>query len=173
MIGFYGLLRTGEILKLTSQDFSIGKSPRTLVVNLGLTKGGARQGALESVTIHDEYVINLVQAFQFTASRGDKLLPNGGGDFRKVFSSLVEELDISDWGFRPYSLRRGGATEHFRAFNSLSATTVRGRWASAKMARIYLNDGLATLAGFSFEKQHAKLCFFQKLCVQTCTMPRR
>ena len=114
-----------------------------------------------------------MQAFQFTASRGDKLLPHGGGDFRKVFSSLLEELDISDWGFRPYSLRRGGATEHFRAFNSLSATAVRGRWASPKMARIYLNDGLATLAGFPFEKQHAKLCFFQKLCLQTCTMPRR
>jgi hypothetical protein len=96
MIGFYGLLRTGEILKLTSQDFSIGKSPRTLVVNLGLTKGGARQGALESVTIHEEHVINLVQAFQFTANKGDKLLLNGGGDFRKVFSSLLEELDISE-----------------------------------------------------------------------------
>jgi hypothetical protein len=29
MVGFYGLFRTGEILKLTSQDLGIKKSPRT------------------------------------------------------------------------------------------------------------------------------------------------
>ena len=43
IVGFYGLLRTGEILKLTFQDFNVGKSPRTLVINLGLTKGGAQK----------------------------------------------------------------------------------------------------------------------------------
>lgn len=157
MLGFYGLLRTGELLKLSAQDFSIGKSPRVLVINLGLTKGGARQGALESVTVDNLTVVNMVDVFCKRSSRGDKLLPKGNAHFRMTFNQLLKELCLDDWGFRPYSLRRGGATEHFRRFNSLSATTVRGRWSSAKMARIYLNDGLATLASFSFEKQKLKL----------------
>ena len=37
----------------------------------------------------------------------------------------------------------GGATVYFRATRNMEAALDRGRWASARVARIYLNDGLA------------------------------
>ena len=46
-------------------------------------------------------------------------------------------------GFKPYSVRRGGATAYFRATRNMEAALDRGRWSSARVARIYLNDGLA------------------------------
>ena len=46
-------------------------------------------------------------------------------------------------GFKPYSLRRGGATAFFRATGSMEKTLDRGRWSSARVGRIYINDGIA------------------------------
>ena len=40
-------------------------------------------------------------------------------------------------------MRRGGATAYFRKTRSMEATLDRGRWSSARVARIYVNDGLA------------------------------
>ena len=45
-------------------------------------------------------------------------------------------------GYRPYSLRRGGATASYRVTANLQTTIERGRWASARVARIYIRDGL-------------------------------
>ena len=162
VLGFYGLLRTGEICNLCRQDFAISTSPKVLVVNLGLTKGGARQGAMEAVTIDKVLVVNLAAAWCLDRPPGDKLLPMGGPHFRNIFNQCVRKIGLVEWGFRPYSLRRGGATEHFRRFNSLSATVVKGRWASEKMTRIYLNDGLATLASFAFPHCQREIDKYQK-----------
>ena len=52
-------------------------------------------------------------------------------------------LGVADHGFKPYSLRRGGATAYFRASGSMELTLERGRWSSARVGRIYINDGLA------------------------------
>ena len=157
LLAFYGLLRTGEVCKLKRGDLSIGENPKTLVINLGLTKGGARMGALESVVINKVFVVNLAHSFCLNRAADEKLLPKQAGHFRLVFNKLISHLELTDWGFKPYSLRRGGATDHFRTFNSLSATVVKGRWASSKMARVYLNDGLATLASFNFSPTNKRL----------------
>ena len=45
---------------------------------------------------------------------------------------------------RPHSLRRGGATAYYRLTGGLSRTMKRGRWASASVARLCIQDGLAT-----------------------------
>eukprot|EP00438_Fugacium_kawagutii_P021703 Skav224769 [mRNA] locus=scaffold1604:630943:636934:- [translate_table: standard] len=51
ILGFYGMLRTGEILGLRSHHLSTEDTHQRVVVSLGLTKGGKRQGAAESVVI--------------------------------------------------------------------------------------------------------------------------
>jgi integrase len=151
ILAFHGLLRTGEACRLKCQDLSFGDSPKTLVINLGLTKGGAR------IVIDKPFVVQLAEAFCLHREPHEPLMPKGVGYFRQVFNHIVTQLNLVDWGFKPYSLRRGGATEHFRRFNSLSATVVKGRWASSKMARVYLNDGLATLASYKFNSSQARL----------------
>ena len=51
LLGYYGLLRTGEIQSLTSHHIFMAKPTKPAIISLGLTKGGKRAGAAESVTI--------------------------------------------------------------------------------------------------------------------------
>ena len=66
--------------------------------------------------------------------------------FRKLFQQGIGFLGCTEWGFKPYSIRRGGATELWRLSGQLSKVTLRGRWAHASTTRVYVNEGLATLA---------------------------
>ena len=43
-------------------------------------------------------------------------------------------------GFRPYSLRRRGATHFFRQTGNLASTTLIGRWKHLSTARLYLQE---------------------------------
>ena len=156
MLAFHCLLRPGELVKLHASDFHL--EGKVGVVNLGLTKSGLRQGAAESVTITDSTVLSMLRAWHLHASPGDPLLPAGPLDFRKQFQGVVAAFHLEGQLFKPYSLRRGGATHHFRCVGTLSQTCVRGRWSAEKTARIYINDGLATLAEFRQEKRtHAQI----------------
>ena len=62
------------------------------------------------------------------------------------------------FGFRPYSLRRGGATAFYRATRNMPATIERGPWSTLRVARIYINDGLAKEIDLQFSTdQQARL----------------
>ena len=69
--------------------------------------------------------------------------------WRALFTKATEALKLNDLHFRPYSLRRGGATFWFNQHGSFDKLLVQGRWAAARTARVYLNDGLAQLADMS------------------------
>ena len=58
-----------------------------------------------------------------------------------MFKAGLKWLGLEEYGFLPYSLRRGGATAYYRATKNMEATL--HRWASQRVARIYVNDGLA------------------------------
>ena len=75
---------------------------------------------------------------------GDLLLRRTQQQVRIIFDACRSECQL-DGHFRPYSLRRGGATHWFRTTGSLDATTDRGRWGCVKTARIYINTGLADM----------------------------
>ena len=66
-----------------------------------------------------------------------------------MFTKATEALKLNDLHLRPYSLRRGGATFWFNQHGSFDKLLVQGRWAAARTARVYLNDGLAQLADMS------------------------
>jgi hypothetical protein len=149
LIAFEGLLRTGELTSLTKADFDVAGDFSNTVINLGFTKSGSRIGAKESVTIENKDMSRLIAARLLNLQPGDLLLPKGSFEFRRVFKHLVEELKLTSLGFKPYSLRRGGATHHFRTCGQLSRTVVKGRWTNARTARVYINEGLAVLASFS------------------------
>jgi hypothetical protein len=67
-----------------------------------------------------------------------------GPRFRVIFASLVSGLTMPHARlYRPYSLRRGGATFLYEQSSSLSAVTTRGRWSSSQTARLYINQASA------------------------------
>lgn len=148
LVGFFGLLRTGEILTICASHVSVVSNKGPAVISLGLTKSGKRQGAAESVTIYVEDVCR--RLFQWKAQvRSTAKLTGAAHIWRKQFSDTLTALKFHHLDFRPYSLRRGGSTHLFRQQGSLDRLMVVGRWQAAKTARLYVNEGLAVLAELS------------------------
>ena len=143
-LGFHCFLRTGEMFPLTPQHFSFDGTTARGVVRLGLTKSGQRRGVEEASTIDCPMTGRLVQVALLTRNPEDFLIPSCA-EFRKKFDTLMVDLGLSDFEFKPYSLRRGGTTFDFRQHGVLSRSTLRGRWANARTARLYINDSLAVL----------------------------
>ena len=90
--------------------------------------------------------------------------------WRSMFNSCLLALKINDFGFRPYSLRRGGATWWFSKHHNLDRILVQGRWQAAKTARIYINEGLAVLAQLQIPQSDARLVPFLKTFRAKSTM---
>eukprot|EP00435_Cladocopium_sp_Y103_P065105 s581_g27.t1 len=146
LLGFYTMLRTGELLGLRSCHMLTGKGQNQVLVSLGLTKGGKRQGAAESVILGYEPAVLLVKKWKALASSSTPLAKSPA-HWRGLFSECLEALKVSKFEFRPYSLRRGGATFWFSKHQSMDRIMVQGRWQAQKTARIYINEGLAILTG--------------------------
>ena len=55
-------------------------------------------------------------------------------------SAQAFRREFHSWVAHPYSLRRGGATVHDMEFGNLDRTMMRGKWASIKTTRLYVNS---------------------------------
>ena len=51
LVGFYGMMRTGEVLSLLPRQVQVTSDDGPAILSLGLTKSGKRQGAEESITL--------------------------------------------------------------------------------------------------------------------------
>ena len=145
LIGFYAMLRTGEVLGLNSSHIAMSGPTKPAIISLGFTKAGQRQGAAESVTITVLPVLRLLWRWKTSVSPRTPLCP-APHIWRQQFNEALSALSLSDWSFRPYSLRRGGATFWFTKHGSLDKLLLQGRWTAIKTARLYINEGVAALA---------------------------
>ena len=151
LIGFYGLLRTGELLEVKSNQVFVTSATKPAVISLGLTKGGKRMGASESVSISVQLVLVWLIAWKKQCSSATPLCPSSSV-WRAKFNQCIEALGLSSFSFRPYSLRRGGAIYWFSKHGRLDKVVVLGRWAAQKTARIYINEGLSVIAEMTLPK---------------------
>lgn len=151
LVGFYGLLRTGELLSIQAWQIHMESQFKPAVINLGLTKSGKRQGAAESITLTEQHVLAHLWAWKSKVPSHTflTLKPHA---WRALFSECISKLKLTKWDFRPYSLRRGGATHLFVKCGSLDKVVVAGRWTAVKTARIYINSGLAMLSDIQIPK---------------------
>ena len=62
LIGYFGFLRTGELLFLRKDDIAIHKNFSSMVLILGSTKSGSRIGVSESVTFQEPFVAQVAAA---------------------------------------------------------------------------------------------------------------
>ena len=103
LVGFYGLLRTGELLGLQSLHIHMVSASQPAVVNLGLTKSGKRQGAPESITLTELDVLKLL--FHWKQHVGlYAFLTDKPHVWRQRFNECLSALQLDSWNFRPYSL---------------------------------------------------------------------
>ena len=80
---------------------------------------------------------------------GDFVLGLTAANYRTVFAAAAAAIGLPST-FKPYSLRRGGATWHFRTQGSISMTMEIGRWKNQHTARTYVNTALMELTEMSF-----------------------
>ena len=152
LLGFFALLRTGECLQITPRDLMIGEN--NAIISLSETKSGLRNAAKETVSFDDPIAIEILREVVLLKKRAhlDKvpIWPRSPQAFRNQFAHHCSRFDLLQHRFRPYSLRRGGATALFQATGSMEQALLKGRWQSTKVAKIYLADGLSYLPGLSY-----------------------
>ena len=152
LIGIFGLLSTGELLHLTAKDILVGDT--NVLLSLRDTKTGQRNAAQETVNIDDPLSLEVIRAMVARKSeQGLDKVPiwtRSAQAFRNEFRHHCKIFDMEGHLFRPYSLRRGGATHLFQITGSMEMALLKGRWSSSKVAKIYLNDGLSYLPKMTF-----------------------
>ena len=149
LVGFAGCLRCAEMLDLKLADCITSQNRNTVIVILRATKTGKRTSTDERVIIHDRSVAAFLVRLRATRGPQAKLYRGTGQSFRQELRDLGSTLAVPTSRLTPYSLRRGGATWHFREFGSLSKTTVHGRWSNERTARIYIDGALAQMGEWS------------------------
>jgi len=156
-VAFYGLLRTLEAASLLVQHCTAAARGGKWVLELGLTKGAQRRGALESVVVAHPIACALLAAAVKDQKPGTFLLQRSMAEFRRNFQSLLWELGLSHLKLQPYSLRRGGATRLFRESGSFDEVAETGRWGHTTTAKVYINEGLATLSQLNLPQNHSDI----------------
>jgi len=170
LVAAHCVLRTGELVHLAFGQIVWAEDCASAVLNLGVTKGGARRGACESASVELPWLAAALKAWALTEP-GPLVVGVPQHQFRVLFAQGLGAINCGDWGFVPYSLRRGGATEHWRQFGALDRITVRGRWAQAATTRIYINDGLAMLAEMQLPQEPVRE-LSDALCARFQCSPR-
>ena len=162
LAGFDGLLRTGELLALTGADFLIRKDIG--LVRLTDTKTSAAKGISEVVTIKNQWTLMVLDTLMDYLRENHLLhIPIWRGTssaFRQRFRLYCKAFKVHHMGFRPYSLRRGGATALFQDTLSYDAALDQGRWNSIKAAKLYIQDGLARLPTLMLSAESQELVTF-------------
>ena len=162
LLGFFCLLRTGEILQVCAKDLLLGTSHG--IVSLHNTKSGQRDNVSEMVQFDDYFTLEFLRALKIRLSSADRanvpIWPHSAQHFRETFKRYVERFDLTQHQFRCYSLRRGGATKLFQDTGSMEMSLVKGRWSSSRVARIYISDALSFLPGLTFSPKATGLLHF-------------
>ena len=112
---------------------------------LPTTKSSRRRGGPEGVVCDNETYVKLLYLVTKGMLPGDKIMSLTVPEFRKVFASALAALRLR-LPFQPYSIRRGGATYHFRQHGNMTKVMEKGRWAESRTARIYVNTALAEMS---------------------------
>ena len=147
LVSFHCLLRTGEALTVRPDDFQLGQTAG--LCSLKNTKSGIRFNANEAISITDPLVLEVLRVFlQFRRDTNFEAVPlwsNTASTFRTRFKQLCTLMGLTSHQFRPYSLRRGGATHLFQQTKSMETALLRGRWESTRVAKLYISDALSYL----------------------------
>ena len=164
LAGFHLLLRTGEILTLRAGDLMLRSDGTVSVVRLRDTKGQKLKGDHEAVEVHDPAVSRLLAVLAEGLSPADLLLPSRSEYWRHRWNLAVRRVSLEDAHIKSYSLRRGGATAHFRELGHDDRTVERGRWGNVATARRYVDEGVASLADCDWRLRFANCSTLSEAC---------
>ena len=159
LLAFDCLLRVGELCALRREDVvdtadrRMGFEHSGMMLRLRKTKTGGNK----SVRVLNPAVIDLVRSLVAETATGALLFPFTTATFRRAMKATCAELGLSA-SYVPHSLRHGGATRYFHVLGwPIEDIMERGRWASTKSARGYIQSGVALLMSMDVPKATAKV----------------
>ena len=144
LLGFDTLARPMELFNATRSQFTFADDLTSGVWVLPHSKGGARGGCLESLPLLDPWIVKLLYVYMQHRGSTEPLSDVRATTHRTRLARAAAALNL-DFGLRWYSIRRGGATEHFRRRRDMPTLMELGRWRSQTTARIYVTEGLQLL----------------------------
>lgn len=138
--GFFGLFRTGELMLMSFA-----------------TKTSNRLGPGEHVVIREPGVLHLAATLLSLSPRRGLIWQRSHQEFQSQFEKLVAFFGLESRGYRPCSLRRGGATHLYRQQTPMELILMKGRWRNSNSARLYISDGMTVLANLHRSRKTKKL----------------
>jgi integrase len=157
LVAFDAYLRVSELLGLRVCDVVVPAPGADRRPSLLLPRTKTGRGRLQAVVVNRPEVGRLLLQVRAATERGGptaKLFPFSAEVVRARMALVEDEFRLAH--FTPHSFRHGGATADLQAGVPLDQVVLRGRWASLKSARRYLQTALAhSLAVGVLEPQHA------------------
>lgn len=147
LLAFDCYLRVGELCELKREDIADVKDSRLdskVPARMHLRLRHTKTGPNKWVYVEDQAVAQMVRLLLDNTKPGRYLLPYSTDQFRQLFKSTCAQLGLSS-KYVPHSLRHGGATRDFMRGVKVEDIMLRGRWASSKSARTYIQSGPALL----------------------------
>lgn len=159
IVGFCGMLRTGEMFQLRRQDVVLPRySHQAAVLFLHDTKTAQRNLLLqEKVLISEEMGIKSLKFLCRGKKPADQLVVETAPQFRSVWKEVVHHLKLERLNYLPYSLRRGAATSAYREGMGFDQLLAKGRWQHIATARLYLDQALQELAAITIPMESEPL----------------
>ena len=134
-VGFFSLLRPGELLNLTRQLVSLpgqllGNAVQYAVVGILSPKNRRQLGRFQFAVCRSQNSTKWLAWLCHGLHPSERLWAGTGSDFRRRFKILLSYLGLEDLRFVPASMRAGGATYLF--MNGVDPPRLKfcGRWAS-------------------------------------------
>jgi hypothetical protein len=146
-VGFFSLLRPGEMFALTRQLVSLpgqllGNAAAFAVVGIIGPKNKKQLGKYQFSVCRSANATAWLTWFCDGLLPCERLWPGTAKDFRKRFKLLLKYLGLEDLNFSPASLRAGGATYLFMHGVDPSRLKFYGRWASERTLAHYLQESV-------------------------------
>lgn len=143
LVGFYALLRPGELLKLSAADITLPNSFSMgcpfAVVRIRSPKNSRQMGSQQFAEVRHPDAVNwLVWLVGKRKEPAELLWKSSQNRFRMMFRRLTQKLQIEHLKLSPASLRAGGATWMLDEKIEVSKIRFSGRWANLRSLEHYL-----------------------------------
>ena len=142
-VGFWCLLRPGEMLQLTVGDILFHND--VAVITIRQPKNRRYFGRSQFAVLRDVPSVLWLKWLCKDLPPSVRLFPSNANVFRKFFKLLLEKLGASGLGISPAGLRPGGCTHYF--LDGVAVATLRflGRWASDSSLNCYIQEAMSVL----------------------------
>ena len=153
-VGFFGLLRPAELLRLRVADIYVGATSEgapTAVAILKAPKNKATMGMNQFATISDPGTVVwlgwLIQGLPADAN----IWPSSTATFGQLFRWVLGVAGLSHLPVTPGCLRPGGTTFYYLEGRDIARLQFMGRWASASSLSSYVQESMAHMVWISLE----------------------